>query len=76
LNQFPSQSTDKCKSFFLAIKKNRADFRWNDEYEAAFQGLKKYMASPPLLSKPVTGETLLYLAVSESAVSGALVRED
>lgn len=42
-----------------------------------FQGLKKYLASPPLLSKPVTGETLfLYLAVSKSAVSGAFVRED
>jgi len=30
-----------------------------------------------LLSKPSLGETLyLYLAVSESAISGALVRED
>ena len=41
-----------------------------------FQGLK-YLASPPLLSKPVTRETLfLYLAVSESAISGALIREE
>ena len=40
-----------------------------------FQGLKKYLASLPLLSKTVTKETLyLYLAVSESTVSRALVR--
>ncbi|KAK3008934.1 hypothetical protein RJ639_014866 [Escallonia herrerae] len=37
---------------------------------------KEYLASPPLLSKPVMGEDLfLYLAVAESAVSAVLVRE-
>jgi len=39
--------------------------------------LKRYLVSPPLLSKPSSGETLyLYLAVLESAVSGFSVRED
>ena len=33
LNRFISRSTDKCKTFFLALKKNGADFRWNEEYE-------------------------------------------
>ena len=42
-----------------------------------FPGLKRYLVSPPLLSKPFSGETLyLYLAGSESTVSGALARED
>ena len=77
LNWFLSQSTDKCKSFFQAIKRNGVDFCWNEECEATFLGLKKYLASPPLMSKPVTGETLLlYPAVSKSAVNGVLVRED
>ena len=50
---------------------------WNEECEAAFQGLKKYLTYLPFLSKPITGETLfLYLAVSESAISGALVHDD
>jgi len=67
----------KCKLFFQVIKKNKANFHWNDECEAAFQDLKKYLTSPPLLSKPVTEETLfLYLTVSESDVSKALIRED
>ena len=77
LNRFLSRSTDKCKTFFLAIKKNRADFCWNDEYETAFQSLKAYLASLPLLSKPLPDETLfLYLAISDTAVSSTLVRED
>jgi len=57
--------------------KNGTDFHWNEECETVFQGLKAYLASPPLLSKPTSGEMLfLYLAVSESAVSEAQIRED
>ena len=43
----------------------------------AFQGLKRYLTSPHLLSKPSSGETLyLYLTVLKSAVGVNLVRED
>jgi len=53
------------------------DFRWNEECETTFQDLKRHLASPPLLSKPALGEILfLYLAVSESAMSRAMIRED
>jgi hypothetical protein len=39
--------------------------------------LKEYLTNPPLLSRLNEGEILyLYLAVSPSAVSSALVRED
>jgi len=63
--------------FFQALKKNRVDFHWNEKYETSFQGLKRYLASPPLLSKPTSRDILfLYLAISNSAVSGALIRED
>ena len=75
LNRFVSRSIDKC--FFQVFKKNGVDFRWNMEFETAFQGLKRYMTSPPLLSKLFLGEMLyLHLAVSESAMNGALVRDD
>ena len=64
LNQFHSRSMNKCKSFFQDIKKNKAEFHWNEECEAAFHDLKKYLASPSLLSKLITGETLfLYFAI-------------
>ena len=77
LNRFISRSTNKYKPFFQALKKNGANFHWNEECKTDFQGLKRYLASPSLLSKPILGEILfLYLAISESAVSGALVHED
>ncbi|KAM1277266.1 hypothetical protein ACFX2J_029426 [Malus domestica] len=44
--------------------------------EKAFQDLKRYLASPPLLSKPEAAEELyIYLAVSDKAVSSALMRK-
>ena len=43
----------------------------------AFNDLKTYLSSPPLLSPSIHGEELyLYLAVSSVAVSAALVREE
>ena len=42
-----------------------------------FDQLKEYLSSPPLLVKPIDKEPLmLYLAVSEIALSAALVRVD
>ena len=77
LNNFHNWSMDKCKPSFQVFKKIGVDSCLGEKFEAAFQGLKRYLTSPPLLSKPVTGETLfLYLAISEFAVSGALVCED
>ncbi|VVA40962.1 PREDICTED: Retrovirus-related Pol poly from transposon, partial [Prunus dulcis] len=76
LNRFLSRSTDKCRPFFKALKKGHRD-KWDDECEVAFQNLKTYLTSPPLLSKPIPGEDLyIYLAVSDSAVSSALIREE
>jgi len=77
LNRFLSKSTDKCKPFFQTIRKNAGAFIWDQECEIALQRLKQYLTTPPILSKPSPGERLfVYLAVSEVAVSGALVRED
>nr|XP_017227794.1 PREDICTED: uncharacterized protein LOC108203390 [Daucus carota subsp. sativus] len=72
LGSFISKSGDKCLPFFKALKKVK-DFEWTSESQEAFEQLKKYMAEPPLLSKPVDGETLyVYLAVSEKALSAVL----
>jgi hypothetical protein len=74
LNRFISRSTDKCLPFFKILRKA---FMWSEECEEAFGKLKEYLTNPPLLSHPIEGEILyLYLAVSPSAVSSALVRED
>ncbi|CAL8175714.1 unnamed protein product [Prunus armeniaca] len=76
LNRFLSRSTNKSKPFFKALKKGQRD-KWDEECEVTFQSLKAYITSPPLLSKPVPSEDLfVYLAVSNSAVSSALIREE
>ncbi|TNV98812.1 hypothetical protein C5H24_12470, partial [Xylella fastidiosa] len=52
-------------------------YEWGPEQEEAFKDLKKYLGTPPLLSKPKKGERLiLYLAVSEHAISAALLRTE
>ena len=62
LNRFVSKATDKCLPFFRTLRKS---FEWTDECQKAFEGLKKYLSSPPLLSPSKPGEELyLYIAVS------------
>ncbi|WP_161976923.1 ribonuclease H family protein, partial [Xylella fastidiosa] len=74
LNRFISKSSDRCRPFFQLLKK-REGYEWGAEQEQAFQGLKIYLSSPPLLSTPEAGERLiLYLAVSNHAVSSVLLR--
>ncbi|KAJ9561498.1 hypothetical protein OSB04_006658 [Centaurea solstitialis] len=76
LNRFISRSSDKCHLFYNVLRKNQG-FNWTEAHEKALQELKQYMASPPLLTKQIEGESLqLYLAVSNNAVSAVLVRED
>uniref|UniRef100_A0A2N9FLW9 Uncharacterized protein n=1 Tax=Fagus sylvatica TaxID=28930 RepID=A0A2N9FLW9_FAGSY len=76
LNRFISRSAEKCRPFFDLIKKGK-NFHWGDQSDQAFERLKEYLAAAPLLSTPVNGESLyVYLAVSEHAVSAAIVRED
>ncbi|KAL0329723.1 UNVERIFIED_CONTAM: Gag-Pol polyprotein [Sesamum radiatum] len=76
LNRFISRSADKGLPFFKILR-GGAKFEWSTHGQEAFDELKKYLVSPPLLTKPETGETLyLYLAVSENAVSSVLVRQE
>ena len=74
LNRFVSRAIDKCMPFFRVLKKA---FQWIDECEKALAKLKEYLMKPPLLSPSMMGEKLyLYLAVSNTAVSSALIREE
>ena len=74
LNRFNSKATDKCMPFFKVLKKA---FQWTDKCEEALAKLKEYLTKPPLLRPSVMGEKLhLYLAVSNTAVSSALIREE
>ena len=72
LNRFVSRATDKCLPFFRMLKKF---IEWTVECQQVFEDLKAYLSSPPLLSPSKPREKLfLYLAISLTAVSAALVR--
>ena len=74
LNRFVSKATDKCLPFFKTLKHA---FFWMGECGAALQELKRYLSNPPLLSPSKEGEDLfLYLVVSTTVVSAALINEE
>jgi hypothetical protein len=74
LNRFVSRSTDKCLPFFKILRKA---FEWTDECQQTFEELIKYLTTPPLLSPSKPSVKLyLYLAMSSTAVSSALLREE
>ncbi|XP_019267709.1 PREDICTED: uncharacterized protein LOC109244987 [Nicotiana attenuata] len=76
VSRFISRSSKKYHCFF-ALHKKKNDFEWTPECQQALRDLKRYLSSPPLLSKPKEGEILtVYLAVSEVAVSAVLVCKD
>ncbi|XP_031090983.1 uncharacterized protein LOC115995980 [Ipomoea triloba] len=76
LGRFLSKSAERSLPFFQILKKNKG-FEWTPECQSAFNDLKKYLLSPPLLAKPEAGETLLlYLSISQGAISSVLVKEE
>ncbi|XP_012846973.1 PREDICTED: uncharacterized protein LOC105966948 [Erythranthe guttata] len=75
LNRFISRSADKGLPFFRVLREGK-NFKWTEECQKAFEELKQYLASPPLLTKPREGdELLLYLATTSEAISAVLVLE-
>lgn len=76
LGRFLSKSTERSLPFFQTLKKNKG-FEWTPECQEAFEELKKYLLSPPLLAKPAADDILLlYLGVSQGAISSVLVKEE
>ena len=74
LNRFVSRATNKCFPLFRTLKRS---FESTTECQQAFEELKAYLSSPPLLSPSQPGEELfLYLAISPAAISVVLVREE
>ncbi|GKV35525.1 hypothetical protein SLEP1_g43782 [Rubroshorea leprosula] len=76
LHRFIARSAERCLPFFKALREPK-NFQWTDMCQRAFDELKRYLASAPLLSKPVEGESLyLYLGVTAEAISSVLLREE
>jgi hypothetical protein len=75
LSRFISRLAERALPFFKLLRKS-GPFVWTDDAEEAFQELKRYLTSPPIMVAPEPGEPLLlYIVATAEAVSMVLVAE-
>jgi hypothetical protein len=75
LNRFISRSAERNLPFFEVLKSAEV-FQWGLDQQKAFEELKQYLIELTTLTPPSSGAPfLLYVAISQAAVSAALVQE-
>jgi hypothetical protein len=75
LSRFISRLVERALLFFKLLRES-GPFVWIEEVDEAFQELKWYLTSPPIMVAPEPGEPLLlYIAVTTKVVSMVLVVE-
>jgi hypothetical protein len=75
LNRFISRFGEKGLPFFKLLKKS-GKFEWTDEANDAFEKLKAYLTSSPVLTSPMKKEDmLLYITAITMVVSAAIIVE-
>ena len=63
LGRFISRLGERALPFFVIMKRS-GTFKWTPEAAAAFEDLKRYLASPPIMVSPQPHEPLLLLSDS------------
>jgi hypothetical protein len=75
LGHFISKLREKGLPFFKLLKKVDK-FVWDKEAQKAFDALKKSLTTPPIMTPPTPGETLLvYISATTNVISIVLVAE-
>jgi hypothetical protein len=75
LNRFISRLGEKGLSFFKLLKKI-GKFEWAEEAKAAFESLKMYLTSSPILTPPKKNEDMMvYISATSTVVSAAIMVE-
>ena len=68
ISHFIARLTDICEPIFHLLRKNQPTV-WNDDCQLAFEKIREYLLSPPVLVPPMSGRPLLlYLLVSDMAL--------
>ncbi|KAM1551810.1 hypothetical protein ACFX10_043895 [Malus domestica] len=76
IRRFTSNLAGRCQPFSRLMKKD-VPFIWDEACHNAFESIKKYLSSPPVLGAPVPGKPLiLYIAAQESSVRALLAQEN
>ncbi|XP_017428581.2 uncharacterized protein LOC108336620 [Vigna angularis] len=74
--RFISQLTATCEPMFKLLRKDQAVV-WNEDCQAAFEKIKRYLQDPPVLRPPEPGRPLiLYLTVLDKSMGCVLGQHD
>ncbi|XP_056695837.1 uncharacterized protein [Spinacia oleracea] len=75
IRRFISNLAGRCHPFNHLMKKDTS-FDWDDSCRKAFESIKKYLSSPPVLGAPVKGKPLiLYIAAQERSLGAMCAQE-
>jgi len=75
LSRFVPCLTERTRPMVQLLRKGKK-FAWDDQCEEIFKQFKEFLTSPTVIQKPIPDHPILvYLAVSEEAVSVALIQE-
>jgi hypothetical protein len=77
LRRFIANLVGKVDSFLPLVRtKHEGEFRWGEEEKEAFEKIKKYLTSPPILRAPrANQEFRLYVAAREHMIGVVLTQE-
>ncbi|KAM1849375.1 hypothetical protein ACFX14_013417 [Malus domestica] len=76
IRRFISNLAGRCQPFSRLMKKD-VPFVWDNACNNAFESIKKYLSSPPVLGAHVPGKPLiLYIVTQESSVGAPLAQEN
>jgi len=76
IRRFISQHSQRCEPFYKLLK-GGVEYHWDDDCQKAFEDLKKYLLSPPVLKPPAKDKPLiLYVSATESAIGIVLGQHD
>ncbi|KAG8482790.1 hypothetical protein CXB51_024036 [Gossypium anomalum] len=74
--RFIAQLTNQCDPIFRLLRKHNPG-EWNEECQVAFDKIKQYLSSPPVLVPPTPGRPLiLYLTVFKNSMGYVLGQHD
>ena len=76
INRFIVKLTNICEPIFQLLRKSQPTV-WNDQCQHAFERIREFLLSPPVLVPPTPGRPLLlYLSVSDVALGCMLAQLD
>jgi hypothetical protein len=76
LRRFISNLSGKISAFRPILQlKNEAEFTWGADRQRAFEDIKRYLSSPPVMKAPMAGIPFWLYITTEDAVIGAVLTQ-